>query len=291
VTDTRPPPPAGWYADPDEEHAIRWWDGTAWSEHRARPTGRPVRSRLVKDAAPLGAEAPVRPLVALAMAVVPLLITIAAIWLLTASGVSWLWAFVLGAFVLQPLLMLIGPLLHAGHHGLSLVDLVSLRFRWRDIPRGLGMGLVALSVGLPVRALLELVSKDLLGSNIDVSGNGSVERGDLLVPLLVLGLAIVVVAPLLEEITFRGVLLPSLSHAWGPTAGWIVSSVVFGAMHFSPGLGLGNVGLVAQLSTAGAVLGYEARRSGRLGPSIVAHATNNLVAYGVILLLVLGDFA
>lgn len=29
---------AGWFADPDDATQLRWWDGTAWTEHRA-PSG------------------------------------------------------------------------------------------------------------------------------------------------------------------------------------------------------------------------------------------------------------
>ncbi|MGH3509091.1 MAG: DUF2510 domain-containing protein [Nocardioidaceae bacterium] len=27
-------PPAGWYQDPERADLKRWWDGTAWTEHR-----------------------------------------------------------------------------------------------------------------------------------------------------------------------------------------------------------------------------------------------------------------
>lgn len=35
-------PPPGWYPDPSAPHLQRWWDGTAWTEHRSTPTV-PVR--------------------------------------------------------------------------------------------------------------------------------------------------------------------------------------------------------------------------------------------------------
>lgn len=30
-------PPAGWYIDPERPDLQRWWDGTAWTEHRMHP--------------------------------------------------------------------------------------------------------------------------------------------------------------------------------------------------------------------------------------------------------------
>ncbi|MFD6292622.1 DUF2510 domain-containing protein, partial [Streptomyces sp. NPDC060205] len=29
--------PPGWYRDPSAPHTERWWDGTAWTEHRRTP--------------------------------------------------------------------------------------------------------------------------------------------------------------------------------------------------------------------------------------------------------------
>ncbi|MFI1164114.1 DUF2510 domain-containing protein [Streptomyces sp. NPDC020801] len=36
-------PPSGWYRDPSAPHLERWWDGTAWTEHRRPPEGAPGR--------------------------------------------------------------------------------------------------------------------------------------------------------------------------------------------------------------------------------------------------------
>ncbi|WP_328418203.1 DUF2510 domain-containing protein [Streptomyces violaceus] len=35
-------PPPGWYPDPHGPHQERWWDGTAWTEHRRAPGATPV---------------------------------------------------------------------------------------------------------------------------------------------------------------------------------------------------------------------------------------------------------
>jgi len=52
VTDSSQPI-AGWYPDPENSAAERWWDGAAWSDHR--------RASTVAPAAPAAPEAPVAP--------------------------------------------------------------------------------------------------------------------------------------------------------------------------------------------------------------------------------------
>lgn len=37
-------PPADWYTDPEDESQFRYWDGSAWTEHRALRHGRPDAS-------------------------------------------------------------------------------------------------------------------------------------------------------------------------------------------------------------------------------------------------------
>jgi hypothetical protein len=52
VTDSSQPI-AGWYPDPENSAAERWWDGTAWSDHRRASTVAPV-----PPAAPVAPAAP-----------------------------------------------------------------------------------------------------------------------------------------------------------------------------------------------------------------------------------------
>ena len=44
----------GWYPDPENDEMIRWWDGTAWTEHRQ---AKPVESATGTSDAVGGAEA------------------------------------------------------------------------------------------------------------------------------------------------------------------------------------------------------------------------------------------
>jgi hypothetical protein len=50
---TTPPTPAGWYPDPDGSRGQRYWDGSAWTEHRS-----PEPARAAGSAEPPGSEQP-----------------------------------------------------------------------------------------------------------------------------------------------------------------------------------------------------------------------------------------
>lgn len=99
-------------------------------------------------------------------------------------------------------------------------------------------------------------------------------RGPLSVGLLFLTVA--VVAPLFEELLFRGLLLPWLGERLearlGRRGGWLlavaVSGLLFGAMHLQP-LGLPTLG------TLGIVLGFAFLRTGNLLTSILVHGLWN----------------
>lgn len=88
---------------------------------------------------------------------------------------------------------------------------------------------------------------------------------------------LVIVAPIAEEVVYRGVLLPAVVSRWGMALGLAFSSLLFSAVHLS------WVGFVP-LAVAGAVFGWLYLRSGSLRVAVVAHALFN--ALGVIAILV-----
>ena len=85
-------------------------------------------------------------------------------------------------------------------------------------------------------------------------------------------------APLGEELVFRGLLYGWLAGRWGSTFAWIVSSVAFAAAHIE----LAHVLLVLPL---GLWFGWLRRRTGSLWPSLVAHMVNNGLAVAAAALL------
>lgn len=94
---------------------------------------------------------------------------------------------------------------------------------------------------------------------------------------VLLVILVAVLAPVIEELFFRGLLQRSLQRYLPTVAAVGVSGVLFGLVHFG-GHGLGAVALVLSLSAFGWVVGWLAVRFGRLGPAIVAHVMFNAVA-------------
>ena len=89
---------------------------------------------------------------------------------------------------------------------------------------------------------------------------------------LVLGLLLLaVLAPLVEELIFRGLIYGWIAGRWGTIAAFFLSSLAFAAAHWEPA----HVVLVLPL---GLLFGWLRRRTDSLWPSLVAHIANNALA-------------
>ncbi|MHB1418505.1 MAG: CPBP family intramembrane glutamic endopeptidase [Bacillota bacterium] len=82
----------------------------------------------------------------------------------------------------------------------------------------------------------------------------------------------VVIAPVGEELYFRGFLYNALKARMGVRLGIILASLVFAAMHF-------DLIRFIPLALGGAGLAYLYQRSGSILTSIFAHATWNLAMF------------
>ena len=86
------------------------------------------------------------------------------------------------------------------------------------------------------------------------------------------------VAPLVEEILFRGFLFAGLRRSLNLPFAALLSAAVFGSAHL--GLALWSMAAVAVM---GAFFAYLYERTGSLWPPIVAHALHNLLAFVVVM--------
>ena len=92
----------------------------------------------------------------------------------------------------------------------------------------------------------------------------------------------VAVAPLLEEVVFRGFLFKVLSDIGGAGVAVLVTAILFGAVH---ALQLwGNWVGVLLISMVGFVLSFVRHRSNSLIPSFIIHTAYNGTFLGALLL-------
>jgi membrane protease YdiL (CAAX protease family) len=87
------------------------------------------------------------------------------------------------------------------------------------------------------------------------------------------GLAVIVVAPIAEELLFRGFLFRVLRMRMGFWLAALIDGVLFGLVH-------GSLVIVPVLAFLGVALCWVYERTGSLFPCIAIHVLNNTVAYG-----------
>jgi len=159
----------------------------------------------------------------------------------------------------------------------SVVGDLGLRPRPSDLGWGVLLWFVAVCAQLLITVAL-LVLDVPSGSNVEGIEELSADRTYVAVVLV----TAVIAAPVVEELLFRGVILPGFLSAMPAVAAIVLQGVLFGAIHIDPDLGSGNVGLAIVLSVVGVVLGAGTYLLRRLVPAIVAHGVFN----GVVLVLV-----
>ncbi len=182
----------------------------------------------------------------------------------------------IGALTLLQLplwLGLFGTPLLARTRGLDWRRHVGFVMRLRDIPLGLGIGIVGQVVLVPLLywPILRLVDLD-----VEREARELVEMAISNLDHVLLVVMTVVIAPIVEETFFRGLLQGALKERFGTITAVAVSSVAFAATHFQPVQfpALVLIGLVFALLT---------HFSGRLGPAIWAHVGFNSVTVALLI--------
>ena len=135
--------------------------------------------------------------------------------------------------------------------------------------------LVALAIGLSTTGVYALIMEalgiDLLVPDQNLEELAALDGIERIPTFAIVG----VLAPVGEEIFFRGFLLAALVSAVGGLRGALVSSAVFSVAHL-------NVGTLFPIFVMGMLLSWLYLRTGSIWPPIVAHAAQNLLALTVL---------
>lgn len=164
--------------------------------------------------------------------------------------------------------MIAVPVLATRRSGSGPVVELGLRFHWIDLPIGIVVGGAAQLLLIPLLywPLGRWITEDDLNAPArDLADQFAGFGGKVLLVVMVC-----VMAPIAEELMYRGLLLRSVARQAPMAVAVIVSAVVFGAMHFQA---VQTLGLVV----FGLIVGSLVARTGRLGTSMVAHAAFNAV--------------
>ncbi len=174
-----------------------------------------------------------------------------------AAGEAALWVGLLGA-----------PIFASRRKGTGLLGVdFGFSLRWSDPAVGIPIGVACqlLMVPLIYLPLQQFVSKHDLEAPVrqvtDTAHGAS---------FILLSIVVVVGAPLVEELFFRGLVLRSLQRRVGDTWAVLGSALVFGVAHF-------ELLQLPALVALGIILGIMAVSTKRLGPGIFTHAAFNLV--------------
>ncbi|MBE0475667.1 MAG: CPBP family intramembrane metalloprotease [Coriobacteriia bacterium] len=166
--------------------------------------------------------------------------------------------------------LLVGVVWYAARRrGQALAPAVGLRRV--SIPAALGLGaVVAFAARLAIIAwvvLLGALGIELPGEGVDITR---------LLPFTPAGVAVTValaavVAPVAEEIVFRGVLVTALARKRSEATAFVVSAALFAALHF-------NAFTLVPIFMLGVALAWLFLRTRTLWIPIAAHSVFNLVA-------------
>ncbi len=173
------------------------------------------------------------------------------------------------------------PVIVARWKGRGVVADFGLRFRPVDALIAVGAAVAMIIVAGLVAAGLS----ELLGASADESTNTQIIDDAVDTSAFwIIAIAAVVIAPVVEELFFRGLCLRAIEKRFGTTTAVIGSSVLFTLPHFTNPSLAGTAVLFAAIGIIGLALALLVVKTGRLGPAILAHALfNGISVLGVAL--------
>jgi len=174
----------------------------------------------------------------------------------------------------QSLAMGAWPFIVSRWKGNGVVKDFGLRFKPIDLAWGASSAFIVLllagGLGYALTEALDVGNDESTNTQIISDADGTAS-------LWIIVIAAVVLAPIVEELFFRGLCLRAIERRFGTTAGVIGSTVLFTIPHFTNPSVAGTIVLFSIIGMVGLVMAILVVKLDRLGPAIVAHAIFNAV--------------
>lgn len=166
--------------------------------------------------------------------------------------------------------LLVVPLVVSRTKGNGMVRDFGLEAKPRDLLVGGFWGLATQYLLVPLVYLPIWFLFDADTEEIGRPARELTERAESAWDVVLLVVIVGVIAPIVEEIFYRGLLQRSMQRRFGAWPGVVLTALLFGAAHM-------QLLQFPALALAGLVFGIMAHRSGRLGPAMAAHLTFNMM--------------
>lgn len=170
------------------------------------------------------------------------------------------------------------------HRGEGVRLLVGRAPQGRDLLVGLGVGVVAVvaitaGVGLALGLVLEMLDQEIPTVQQHLR---DAARDPQTAPIFVL--SALVIAPVFEELFFRGMVFPALAKRIGLWGGIVLSAVIFGLVHVNQAEDtLGVVLLLVRLVPLGILFAWLYHWRGTLVVPIIVHSVFNAASVALLL--------
>jgi membrane protease YdiL (CAAX protease family) len=283
----------GWYTDPWYPGSLRWWDGQVWSPHTVARMAGPFEAQLpaldvavaalkAEDAAPWG----IRPVLVPLLAYVVLIVTgtVVSNTVAPTHGNGARVFDVVANVILEASLALavyFGGRDVARRYG-GWGRAFGLRPpRWRDLlPALAGIG-IAFGARIVIAIVANVATR---GAATKQAENIHIQSASVFTAILLVGV-VVIAAPIVEEIVFRGLLLRTFLRRMSFWPAALLSTLIFGAGHTYEVTTLtGAITLALVVGSLGLTNCLLNRHTDRLVPGMIVHATFNALATLVLLL-------
>jgi membrane protease YdiL (CAAX protease family) len=296
MTTAPPKPPPGWYPDPYRSAGspgVRFWDGRQWTQHVAEapggagwtsdppPLDRKMAELRAEDRRPWGWQP----------AVLPLMAGVLAVGLGTTANHLYRPHTFTAAFTATVVLNAVMYTLLGGAVWYAGRDIAARYGGWgrtfglrRPVLRDLGYIGSGIGVAFIGRLVVGVLANGLShGRAGEQSRNLHLHTSSIPVDILLVAL-VVVLAPVVEEIIFRGLLLRSFLWRMPFWPAALLSTFVFAAFHtYEVNTLVGAVTLAGVVATLGLTNCYLVRLTDRLAPGMVVHAAFNGLAVGILI--------
>jgi membrane protease YdiL (CAAX protease family) len=152
---------------------------------------------------------------------------------------------------------------------------------WSEIRSAVGFGLIlypgmVFGVGLVVSFILRLVSGEIVEVPQQVPSDPSV------VLAVITVVYAIVIAPIHEELFFRGVLFRGVRDRFGLGPGLLATGLGFALVHYLEGPWQGALLLMGVMFFNGIAIGWWYERRGTIVAPVVAHMVFNVIGLALI---------